>query len=822
MFSNKEEFKKYYIDKIELITGKSIEQSSSYDKYLTLAKIVQELINKKCSQTNDYYMDKNEKQVYYLSLEFLLGKLLGLNLVYLDIKDICEQGLNELGINLNELINEEPEAGLGNGGLGRLAACFVDSMSSLGIPGHGCGIRYKYGLFKQKIVEGYQVELPDYWLRNDNVWEIRKLEKSVEVKFGGNIRVETVDNNNKFIHENYETVLAVPYDIPILGFRSNNVNTLRLWSAEPYVMEFDFKSFSSGNYTKAQEYKNNVEAITEVLYPDDTNYQNKVLRLKQEYFLVSAGVQSILRRFKLSNTDLRTLPDKVAIHINDTHPSLAIPELMRILMDEEGMGWDEAWSITTRTISYTNHTIMPEALEKWPIDIMTHLLPRIYMIIYEINEAFCKGLWNKYPGSWQKIAEMAIIADGNVKMGHLSVVGSHSVNGVAEIHTDILKKDLLHNFYEDAPHKFNNKTNGITHRRWLVKSNEPLTKAITEAIGDSWLYHPSDLENLAKRLFDKDKAFQDKFKQAKTLGKIELANYIKNTTGVIIDTNSIFDVQVKRIHAYKRQLMNALQIMHLYNTLKDNPSMEFTPRTFIFAGKAAPSYYYAKKIIKLINSIAGIVNNDPDIKDRIKVVFLENYSVSMAEIIFPASDISQQISTATKEASGTGNMKFMINGAVTIGTLDGANIEIRNEVGDDNIITFGLTVDEVLNYYSIGGYHASEYYNNDPRLKRVLDQLVNGFFHNSPRDEFVDIFKSLLDYNDEFFILRDFDAFDNARNTAVKLYNNKSKWLEMCINNLAYAGKFGSDETILQYASEIWKVKRSIIKNEVNNIFIYE
>lgn len=822
MFANKEEFKKYYIDKIELITGKSLDQSSNYDKYLTLAKIVQELINKKCSQTNDHYLEKNEKQVFYLSLEFLLGKLLELNLVYLNIKELCDQGLSELGVDLEALINEEPEAGLGNGGLGRLAACFVDSLSSLGIPGHGCGIRYKYGLFKQKIVEGYQVELPDYWLRNDNVWEIRKPEKSVEVKFGGTIRVEHTEEKTDFIHENYETVLAVPYDVPILGYKSNNVNTLRLWSAEPYVMEFDFKSFSSGNYTKAQEYKNNVEAITEVLYPDDTNYQNKVLRLKQEYFLVSAGVQSILRRFKLGGNDLHELPDKVAIHINDTHPSLAIPELMRILMDEEGMGWDEAWSITTRTISYTNHTIMPEALEKWPIDILSNLLPRIYMIIYEINESFCKGLWNKYPGDWKRISEMAIIAEGNVKMGHLSVVGSYSVNGVAAIHTDILKKDLLRNFYEDTPHKFNNKTNGITHRRWLIKANEPLTKVITEGIGDSWLYHPSDLENIAKLRLDKDPAFQQKFFEAKRQGKMVLAKYIKNTTGIIVDTDSVFDVQVKRIHAYKRQLMNALHIMYLYNMLKENPSMDFIPKTFIFAGKAAPSYYYAKKIIKLINSISSIVNNDPDIKDRIKVVFLENYSVSMAEIIFPASDISQQISTATKEASGTGNMKFMINGAVTIGTLDGANIEIGNEVGESNIITFGLTVDEVLNFYSIGGYHAWDMYNNDPRIKGVMDQLVNNFFVNCPKDEFVDLHKSLLDYNDEFFVLKDFDAFDKARSKADAFYKDKPKWLEMGINNLAYAGKFGSDDTVLQYALEIWKVRRSIMKNEVNNIFIYE
>lgn len=815
MFTNKDEFKQHYSDKMELMIGKSIAEASINDKYLTLATIVREIINKKCAKTNDYYLDKNEKQVFYLSLEFLLGKLLGLYLVYLDIKDICEEGLKELGIDLKDLVDEEPEAGLGNGGLGRLAACFLDSMSSLGIPGHGCGIRYKYGLFKQKVVEGYQVELPDNWLRNDNVWEIKKPDKSIKVNFGGNVREEFINGKMEFILENYETVLAVPYDIPGLGFRSNNVNTLRLWSAEPLDMEFDFKSFSSGHYSKALEYKNQVEAISEVLYPDDTNSENKILRLKQEYFLVSAGVQSIIRRFKKENDDLHSLPDKVAIHINDTHPALAIPELMRILMDEEKMNWEEAWSITSRTISYTNHTIMPEALEKWSIDIMSKLLPRIYMIIYEINEVFCRGLWNKYPYDWKRIAGMAIISEGYVKMGHLAIVGSYSINGVAEIHTDILKKSLLKNFYEDTPFKFNNKTNGITHRRWLIKANPPLSKVITEAIGDSWMYHPADLQNLAKNLYDHDATFQKKFLEAKIKGKIDLAKYIKDTTSIIVDTNSIFDVQVKRIHAYKRQLLNALHILHLYNTIKDNPQMDFTPRTFIFAGKAAPSYYYAKKIIKLINSIGDIINNDLSINNKIKVVFLENYSVSMAEQIFPASDFSMQISTATKEASGTGNMKFMINGAVTIGTLDGANIEIRNEVGDDNIITFGLTVDEVLNYYTNGGYQSYDYYNNDLRIKRVCDQLINGFFSKSPSDEFLDLYKSLIDYNDEYFVLKDFAAFDDARSKGEKLYNDKSKWLEMCINNLAHAGKFGSDETILKYAVDIWNVKKSLIINDL-------
>lgn len=822
MFSTKEEFKKYYSEKVELTTGKSITESSNYDKYITMARIVQESINKKCSQTNDYYLNSNEKQVYYLSLEFLLGKLLDLYLVYLDIKDICSEGLAELGINLEEIEAEEPEAGLGNGGLGRLAACFLDSFASLGIPGHGCGIRYKYGLFKQKIIEGYQVELPDNWLRNDNVWEIKKPEKAIEVRFNGSVRTVCEDNRCKFIHEGYETILAVPYDVPILGYKSNNVNTLRLWSAEPYEKEFDFKSFSSGNYSKALEYKNEVEAISEVLYPDDSNYQNKLLRLKQEYFLTSAGLQSIIRRYKKSHTNLYNIPEKISIHINDTHPALAIPELMRILMDENKMSWEDAWSITIRTISYTNHTIMPEALEKWSIDIISTTLPRIYMIIEEINERYCRELWNKYPGNWKRISDMAIIADGQVKMAHLAIVGSYSVNGVAEIHTNILKRDLLKNFYEDTPYKFNNKTNGITHRRWLIKSNPDLTDYICDAIGDSWMYRPSDLNYLINQHYEKDTSFQDNFEKAKVKGKEKLAKYIKNTTGISVDTSSIFDVQVKRIHAYKRQLLNALQILHMYNELKANPSMDLTPRTFIFAGKAAPSYYYAKKIIKLINSIADIVNNDPAVNGKLKIVFLENYGVSMAENIFPASDISEQISTATMEASGTGNMKFMINGAVTIGTLDGANIEIRNEVGDDNILVFGLTVEEVLNYHMNGGYNSREIYENDSRVKTVVDQLTNGFFSSSPSEEFIDISKSLLEYNDEYFVLKDFDSFNNARKKSQELYGNRQKWLEMSIINLAGANKFGIDDTTLRYTSDIWDVKKSVIKREITTPYIYE
>jgi len=809
MFKNKITFANTFKDKMKTLLGKSIDDASTFDKYYILASMIKESINKKMAQTNSRYLQKGDKQVFYLSMEFLLGRLLGDYLLYLNVRDICEEGLNEIGISLEELEKIEPDAGLGNGGLGRLAACFLDSLASLGIPGHGCGIRYKYGLFTQKIVEGYQVELPDTWLREHNVWEIRKVDKAVEVRFGGNIRVENQDGKVIFIHENYDPILAVPYDIPILGYDGNCVNTLRLWSAESAKSEFDFASFNKGDYMKAAEYKTQVEAISEVLYPDDSNFENRRLRLKQEYFMVSAGLQSIVRRFKKSNGSVAKLHEKVAIHINDTHPAMAVPELMRILLDEEGMEWEQAWNITTRTISYTNHTIMPEALEKWPIDTVKFLLPRIFMIINEINERFCKELWNKMPGDWDRIRDMAIMAEGYVKMAHLAIVGSYSVNGVAEVHTEILKKDVLKNFYDYTPTKFNNKTNGITHRRWLLKSNPLLSDAITEAIGNSWIYHPSNLIDLVRFSHDVNPAFQEKVISAKKAGKEKLAKYIKDKYSININADSIFDVQVKRIHAYKRQLLNAFRIMDLYNRLKENPSLDVVPRTFIFAGKAAPSYYFAKKIIKLITSLGNMINNDPAINDRIKVVFLENYNVSLAEIIFPAADISEQISTASKEASGTSNMKFMMNGAITVGTMDGANIEIFNEVGKDNILTFGLSVDEVLNYYRYGGYCSWDYFNNDCRIRTILEQLQNNYLQTGARDEFMDIYWHLLDHNDEFFVLRDFGSYLEAQQKADSLYRNKEQWVKMAINNIAHAGRFGSDETILKYAKEIWHVKQT-------------
>jgi len=685
-----------------------------------------------------------------------------------------------------------------------LAACFLDSLASLQLPGHGCGIRYNYGFFEQRIVNGYQVELPDNWLREGNIWEVRKTDKAVEVKFGGTVKQEEVEGRLIFTHVNYESVMAVPYDTPIVGFKNNTVNTLRLWSAEAAKTDFDFSSFNHGDYLKAVEYKYLVEAISQVLYPDDNNYKGRELRLKQQYFFVSAGLQSILRRYRKKHGSLSDFADKVAIHINDTHPVLAIPELMRILMDDEGMSWEEAWHITNNTVSYTNHTVLSEALEKWPVEMFQRLLPRIYMIVYEINERFCRELWNRYPGDWDRIRAMAVVADDCVKMAHLAVVGSHSINGVAEIHTQILKKYEMKKFYDFYLSKFNNKTNGVTHRRWLIKANPDLAKLISAAIGDRWVNHPTDLIRLLD--YRQDSSFKESLSSVKQQNKVRLAKLIKEKYNINLDTDSIFDVQVKRLHAYKRQILNVLHIMDLYNRLKENPGLDMVPRTFIFGAKAAPSYFQAKTTIKLINTLASIVNNDKLVNDKLKVVFLENYRVSLAELIFPASDVSEQISTAGKEASGTGNMKFMINGALTVGTMDGANIEIREEVGDENIFIFGLTADEVSNYYQNGGYNAFDHYHNELRIKRVLDQLVDGFFPVSS-EEFRNIYNALLYHNDEFFVLRDFMSYAKAHENVDQAYRDYGKWLEMSISNIAHAGRFSSDRTISEYASGIWNIK---------------
>lgn len=801
---DKESFKKDYKKKFLELHGIELEEGKSFHKYEALGSLVKDYIAEDWIQTKKNYENSTQKQVYYFSMEFLLGRLLGDALLNLGIRETCKEALKELDIDLNELEEFESDQGLGNGGLGRLAACFLDSMASLNIAGHGCGIRYKYGFFKQKIIDGSQVEAPDVWLKNRNVWEVRKPDKAEIVKFGGNVKSETINGRLTFTHVNYEPILAVPYDTPIVGYENNVVNNLRLWSAEPVDNEFDFGSFSRGQYLKAIEYRNSIEAISQVLYPDDSMYEGKLLRLKQQYFFVSAGLQSIIRHYKKNGGNIEELDEHLAIHINDTHPTLAIPELMRILLDEEGLSWDISMRITTNTISYTNHTILAEALEKWPINMFKELLPRIYMIIDEINERYCEELWHKYTGQWDKISKMAIIGDGYVRMANLAIVSSHSVNGVAKLHTEILKKKEMSDFYYLYPSKFNNKTNGIAHRRWLLKSNPKLTDLLKETIGDSFVKHPTDMENL-QRYIDNSYVL-DRLGDIKKKNKENLAKIILDTKGINVDPNSIFDVQVKRIHAYKRQTLNCLRIMELYNRLIENPNLDIVPRTFIFAGKAAPSYYLAKKTIELINSIAKKVNNDPRVNNKIKVVFLENYRVSLAEKIIPATDLSEQISTTTKEASGTSNMKFMMNGALTIATLDGANIEIKDEVGDDNIVIFGLTEHEVLDYYARGGYSAWETRNNDIRLIRITDDLINGTY-SSDREKFRTVYDHLLTYNDEFFVLKDFDSYLKAQDKVDMLYRDNRNWQRMCGVNIAHSGIFSSDRTISEYATGIWGSK---------------
>lgn len=798
---SKDRFKKDYIQKFIELHGKDLDEGTNLNKYEALGSLIRDYVSRMWIETNKRYNREKEKQVYYFSMEFLLGRLLGNSLLNLGIRNVCKKALKELGVELEELENLEQDQGLGNGGLGRLAACFLDSMASLKIPGNGCGIRYKYGFFEQKIIEGSQVESPDKWLREGNVWEIKKTDKAEVVKFGGEIKTEYIGGRLTFTHINYEPVLAVPYDTPIVGFENEVINTLRLWSAEPVVNEFDFSSFSRGEFLKAIEYKNSVEAISQVLYPDDSFYEGKILRLKQQYFFVSAGIQSIIRHYKKHLGDLCLLNEKIAIHINDTHPTLAIPELMRILLDEEGLSWEDAWRITTNSVSYTNHTILQEALEKWPIDMFKKLLPRIFMIVEEINERFTRELWSKYEGQWDKISQMAIVGDGYVRMAHLAIVGSHSVNGVAKLHTEILKNQQMSDFYYMYPRKFNNKTNGITHRRWLIKANPKLTSLLNETIGESWIKHPTDMEKFER--FKNDGFVKESLFKIKNENKQKLAKIIKDNQGIVVDTNSIFDVQVKRIHAYKRQTLNALRIMDLYNKLLENPSLDIAPRTFIFAGKAAPAYYLAKKTIELITALADKINNDPRVSDKMKIVFMENYRVSLAEDIIPATELSEQISTTTKEASGTSNMKFMMNGAITIATLDGANVEIRDEVGDDNIVIFGLTEREVLEYYRHGKYSAWDTRNGDERLIKITDQLVNGFYHDE-KDRFRIIYENLLNYNDEFFVLKDFASYIEAQEKVDKLYKNKEKWQEMSCVNIAHSGIFSSDRTIKEYATGIW------------------
>lgn len=801
MLTDKESFKQTFLEKLAALFGKTLEEATEQEKYQVLGQLVREAIYQRWVESKRTHALQQKKQVYYFSLEFMLGRLLSNNLINLGWQESWQEVLQELGVDFARLEEMEPDAGLGNGGLGRLAACFLDSLASLGLAGHGCGIRYKYGLFEQKLVNGYQVELPENWLKEGNVWETRRADKAIKVRFGGQVRVEEKQGRLRFIHENYDEVIAVPYDIPIIGYRNDCVNTLRLWSAEVARTEFDFACFSRGEYLKAVEYKYAVESISQVLYPDDNTYKGRELRLKQQYFFVSAGVQSILRYFKKCyGNQWQLLPEKIAIQVNDTHPVLVIPELMRLLMDEEGLGWDEAWSITTRTVSYTNHTILAEALEKWPVEMFKQLLPRIYMIVEEINERFCRALWQRYPGDWERIHRLAVVADGYVKMAHLALAGSYRVNGVARIHTEILKTREMKEFYDYFPEKFTNKTNGITHRRWLLKANPRLASLLTETIGAGWIREPEELQKLLPLV--NDPVLQERAYAIKQENKEKLASFVYRHCGLKLNPHSIFDVQVKRIHAYKRQLLNILHVLDLYLRLLDEPNLDLVPRTFIFGGKAAPSYYMAKNIIKLITTVAEKINNDRRFNDRLQVCFLENYRVSLAELVMPAAEVSEQISTAGKEASGTGNMKFMLNGAITIGTRDGANIEIGEAVGEDNIIFFGLTAERVLHYYEHGGYSSWYLYNSRPGLKQLLDCLINGFLP-APREEFSNIYNNLT-HSDEFFVLKDFQSYAEAQARIDSLYRDQQRWQRMCLTNIACAGRFSSDRTIREYASEIW------------------
>lgn len=790
-----QEFKKEFQKKFEELFAYGYESGSKTEQYIALGDLVRGLYSDDWIQTVTDYNKKKEKQVFYFSMEFLPGRMLKSNLLNMGIMDCVKQGLEELGLDLDEVARAEVDPALGNGGLGRLASCFMDSIASTGLAGNGNGIRYRYGLFKQKFINGYQIELPENWLRNRNVWEVRKENKAVIVRFGGDVSfTQDGDGKLRVHHENTRDILAVPYDTAQIGYNNGIVNNLRLWSAEiPYGDEARFST---------EEQREEVKRITEVLYPDDSNYEGRLLRVQQEYFFSSAGVQSIVRYFKQLKLDWSLFPDKIAIHINDTHPTLAIPELMRILLDEEELTWDQAWEITKKTVSYTNHTILQEAMERWPETMIADLLPRIYQIIQEINR---RHIDKKMPLYGEELTQRtAIIANGQIKMANLAIIGSHSVNGVAKLHSDILMADTLHDFYVMYPQKFNNKTNGITQRRWVQIANENLTEMLDETIGTEWKSDPEEIKVL--KAHRDNKIVLDKLEQVKLANKKRFADYVLKEMHIEIDPNALFDVQIKRLHAYKRQLLNVLHILDRYLQLKDDPKANLQKRVFIFGAKAAPSYYYAKQIIKLINAIADLVNNDPAINDKIKIVFVENYGVSLAELIIPAADISEQISLAGKEASGTSNMKLMSNGAVTMATLDGANVEIRDNVGDENIFIFGLKSDEVQEYYRNGVYNSREIYEKNPRLKRILNLLIDGSIPGV-ETEGRDIFDSLVMYNDEYFLLKDFDGYLQAQYEADVAFSDRDRWNRMALMNIASSGPFSSDYTILRYADEIWKIK---------------
>lgn len=780
----------------------SYEEGSNEQLYNALGLLVKNYISSYWKETREKYIKNSVKQVYYFSMEFLPGRQLRSNAYNLGLLDVIKEGLSELDLSFDQLAEAEADPALGNGGLGRLASCFMDSLASLGMAGNGNGIRYQYGLFRQKFVDGYQVELPENWLRYRNVWETRNDKSTCMVRFGGNVWLEENHQGHLVPHyENTLNVLAVPYDTPMVGYRNDTVNNLRLWSAEIPVEE-------EANYHTIEETEP-IKEITQVLYPDDSNYEGRLLRLKQEYFMVSAGVQSIIRHFRKYNVPRKNIPDKVAIHINDTHPALVVPELMRILIDEEHLSWEQAWEITFKTCSYTNHTILREALEKWPIDMMKELLPRIYMIIEEINNRFVENTMPLYGEriTWQT----AILQNGVVNMAHLAVIGSHSVNGVAKLHTDILMNDVLKDFFELYPERFNNKTNGITQRRWVHLANPDLTQLIDEKIGENWKLTPSELKVF--KGFEKDKKTLTKLRDVKLKNKKNLADHIKEVKGITVDPNALFDVQIKRLHAYKRQHLNLLHILHRYLEIKENPSVDYVPRVFIFGAKAAPSYHYAKQIIKVINSLADLVNNDPDVGDKLKIVFFENYGVSLAEKIIPAADISEQISLASMEASGTSNMKLMANGALTLATLDGANIEIRDFVGEDNLFVFGLSSKEVYELKANQSYQARELYESDQKLKNVLDALTNGTIPNL-QDEGYALFDSLVNFNDEYFVLKDFASYVEAQNKVDDLYKDQSEWARKSLLNIASSAPFSADYTIQRYADDIWKVRSCVEEDE--------
>ena len=814
----KDVFKRDVRNNVKTLFRKEVEEATPQQLFQAVSYAVKEAIIDDWLATQKQYEKDDPKTVYYMSMEFLLGRALGNNLINMTAYKEVKEALEEMGIDLNVIEDQEPDPALGNGGLGRLAACFLDSLATLGYASYGCGIRYRYGMFKQKIRDGYQVEAPDNWLKDGNPFELRRPEYAKEVRFGGNIRVE-YDESGKthFVQENYESVMAIPYDYPIVGYGNHIVNTLRIWDAEA-IVNFQLDSFDRGDYHKAVEQENLAKNIVEVLYPNDNHYAGKELRLKQQYFFVSASIQAAIAKFKKKHNDISKLPEKVTFQMNDTHPTVAVAELMRILLDEEDLGWNEAWDITTKCCAYTNHTIMAEALEKWPIDLFSKLLPRIYQIIQEIDRRFIEQVRAQYPGNEERVKKMAILMDGQVKMAHLAIVAGYSVNGVAKLHTEILKNQELKDFYQMMPEKFNNKTNGITQRRFLMHANPLLADWVTEKLGTKeWITDLSKMSGL-KEWLDDEEALKE-FMTIKFKNKERLAAYIKEHNGVEVDPRSIFDVQVKRLHEYKRQLLNILHVMYLYNQIKEHPEMSFYPKTYVFGAKASAGYIRAKEIIKLINSVADVINNDRSINGKLKVVFIEDYRVSNAELIFAAADISEQISTASKEASGTGNMKFMMNGAPTLGTMDGANVEIVDEVGIDNAFIFGLSADEVINYEQNGGYNPYDIYNNDPDIHRVVDQLVDGTYSNGDTEMYRDLYNSLLNNQggsraDMYFILKDFRSYADAQARAMEAYKDTEKWAKMALKNTACCGKFSADRTIQEYVDDIWHLDHVVIDED--------